>query len=406
MSDPLFEGLKPRIYSVTELNEEMRFRLEERGEVWVRGEISNLRVPASGHTYFTLKDAQSQVRVVMFRAYRSQLRFELAEGKEVLVLGRTSLYAPRGDYQLIGEYLEPLGLGALALAFEELKRKLEGEGLFAPERKRPLPFFPRRIGVITSRTGAVIRDMLKIWKDREIRLQIYLYPVRVQGAGAGAEIAQAVSELNRLPLPLDLLILARGGGSLEDLWAFNEEAVARAIAASGIPVISAVGHEVDYTISDFVADLRAPTPTAAAQLLADRVAGLAEDLREFERGMTEEIRRRIETEKQLCEGIISGVRSPLPLIKEKYQRVDELSERLKSALHNLLAGRREQWAGVARLFESLSPLAVLERGYAIATREETQEVVYQAVQVRTGEKVQVRFSRGSARCEILEVKPK
>ena len=384
----------------------MRFRLEERGEVWVRGEISNLRVPASGHTYFTLKDAQSQVRVVMFRAYRSQIRFELVEGKEVLVLGRTSLYTPRGEYQLIGEYLEPLGLGALALAFEELKRKLEGEGLFAPERKRPLPFFPRRIGIVTSRTGAVIRDLLKIWEDREIRLQIYLYPVRVQGPGAGAEIARAVSELNRLPLSLDLLILARGGGSLEDLWAFNEEEVARAIAASGIPVISAVGHEVDYTISDFVADLRAPTPTAAAQLLADRVAGLAEDLREFERGMTEEIRRRIETEKKLCEGIISGVRSPLPLIKEKYQRVDELSERLGVAMRNLLANRKEQWAGVARLFESLSPLAVLERGYAIATREETQEVVYQAVQVRTGEKVRVRFSRGSARCEVLEVKPK
>jgi exodeoxyribonuclease VII large subunit len=406
MSDPLFEGIKPRIYSVTELNEEMRFRLEERGEVWVRGEISNLRVPASGHTYFTLKDAQSQVRVVLFRAYRSQLKFELAEGKEVLLLGRASLYLARGEYQLIGEYLEPLGLGALALAFEELKRKLESEGLFAPERKRPLPFFPRRIGVVTSRTGAVIRDMLKIWKDREIRLQIYLYPVRVQGPGAGVEIARAVSELNRLPCSLDLLILARGGGSLEDLWAFNEEEVARAIAASGIPVISAVGHEVDYTISDFVADLRAPTPTAAAHLVADRVAGLAEDLREFEHRMTEELRRRIETEKKLCEGIISGVRSPLPLIKEKYQRVDEISERMGVAMRNLLANRKEQWAGVARLFESLSPLAVLERGYAIATREETQEVVYQAVQVRTGEKVQVRFSRGSARCEVLEVKTK
>ncbi|MCX5859192.1 MAG: exodeoxyribonuclease VII large subunit [Proteobacteria bacterium] len=406
MSDPLFEGIKPRIYSVTELNEEMRFRLEERGEVWVRGEISNLRVPASGHTYFTLKDAQSQVRVVMFRAYRSQLKFELAEGKEVLVLGRTSLYTARGEYQIIGEYLEPLGLGALALAFEELKRKLEREGLFASERKRPLPFFPRRIGVVTSRTGAVIRDMLKIWKDRKIRLQIYLYPVRVQGPGAGAEISRAVSELNRLPCSLDLLILARGGGSLEDLWAFNEEEVARTIAASGIPVISAVGHEVDYTISDFVADLRAPTPTAAAHLVADRVAALAEDLREFEQRMTEELRRRIETEKKLCEGIISGVRSPLPLIKEKYQRVDELSERMGVAMRNLLANRKEQWAGVARLFESLSPLAVLERGYAIATREETQEVVYQAVQVRTGEKVLIRFSRGSARCEVLEVKPK
>ncbi|MDD5224839.1 MAG: exodeoxyribonuclease VII large subunit [bacterium] len=406
MPDPLFEQAKPRIYSVTELNEEIRSRLEARGEVWVRGEISNLRVPASGHTYFTLKDAQSQVRVVMFRAYRSQLRFELAEGKEVLVLGRISLYTARGEYQIIGEYLEPLGLGALALAFEELKRKLEGEGLFAPERKQPLPFLPRRIGVVTSRTGAVIRDMLKIWKDREIGLRIYLYPVRVQGPGAGAEIARAVSELNRLSCSLDLLILARGGGSLEDLWAFNEEEVARAIAASGIPVISAVGHEVDYTISDFVADLRAPTPTAAANLVADRVAGLSEDLREFERRMTEGLRRRIETERKLCEGIISGVRSPLPLIKEKYQRVDELSERMGVAMRNLLANRKEQFMAVVRLFESLSPLAVLERGYAIATREETQEVVYQAVQVRTGEKVQVRFSRGSALCEVLEVKPR
>ncbi|MCX5868264.1 MAG: exodeoxyribonuclease VII large subunit [Proteobacteria bacterium] len=406
MPDQLFEGLKPRIYSVTELNEEMRFRLEERGEVWVRGEISNLRIPASGHTYFTLKDALSQIRVVMFRAYRSQLRFELAEGKEVLILGRTSMYTPRGEYQLIGEYLEPLGLGALALAFEELKRRLEFERLFAPERKRPLPLFPRRVGIITSRTGAVIRDMLKVLKDREIRLQIYLYPVRVQGPGAAPEIARALSEFNRLPLSLDLLILARGGGSLEDLWAFNEEEVARALAASGIPVISAVGHEVDYTISDFVADLRAPTPTAAASLLADRVTDFTDSLLDFERRAGEEIRRRIEVEKKFCEGIISGVRSPLPLIKEKCQRVDEFSERLGRAMRNLLASRREQLAGVVRVFESLSPFSVLERGYAIATREETREVVYQAGQLRTGEKVGVRFARGSARCEVLEVKTK
>jgi len=406
MSDLLPEGLKPRIYSVTELNEEMRFRLEERGEVWVRGEISSLRVPASGHSYFTLKDAQSQIRVVMFRGYRSQLRCELAEGKEVLVLGRTSLYTSRGEYQLIGEYLEPLGLGALAQAFEELKRRLEQEGLFAPERKRALPLLPRRIGIVTSRTGAVIQDMLKILGDRETGLEIYLYPVRVQGPGAASEIARAVSEFNRMPLSLDLLILARGGGSLEDLWAFNEEEVARAVAASGIPVISAVGHEVDYTISDFVADLRAPTPTAAANLLADRVTDFLNSLRELELRMEGEIRRRIEKERNFCTAIISGVRSPLPLIKEKYQRVDELSDRVGVAMGNLLANRKEQLEGARRWLESLSPLSVLERGYAIATREENQEVIDQAGQLKTGDKVQVRFFRGTARCEVLEVKTK
>src|SRR5450631_3201463 len=255
------------ILSVSRLTTLLRGVLEENFEqVWVQGEISNLSQPSSGHLYFSLKDASAQLRCVIFKGAARNLKFRLADGMELIVRGRISVYDQRGEYQLIGEYLEPAGIGALQTAFMQLKERLAEEGLFDETHKLPLPCFPRRIGIITSATGAAIYDMLNVLRRRFASLEILLLPVRVQGEGASLEIARALDDMNRLELA-DVIIVGRGGGSLEDLWAFNEETVARAVYRSRIPVISAVGHETDWTICDFVADLRAPTPSAAAELV-------------------------------------------------------------------------------------------------------------------------------------------
>jgi len=253
--------------TVSELTRRLQGLLEtEFVDVWVEGEVSNLKRAASGHMYFSLKDAGAQIRAVVWKTDARLLRFEPKDGMHVLARGSLRVYPPRGDYQVSVQVLEPLGKGSLAQAFEELKERLEKEGLFAPGRKRPLPLLPRRIAVVTSPTGAVIRDILRVLHRRHPTLEVLVYPVRVQGEGAAGEIARAISALNRLG-GLDVVILARGGGTLEDLWAFNEESVARAIVASRIPTLSAVGHETDVTIADFVADVRAPTPSAAAELV-------------------------------------------------------------------------------------------------------------------------------------------
>src|SRR5512136_2779310 len=255
-----------RILTVSRLTALIRSTLEENFEhVWVEGEVSNLSTPSSGHLYFTLKDAGAQLRCVMFKGAVRNLRFRLKDGMGLILRGRITVYEQRGDYQLIAEYAEPLGIGALQLAFEQLKERLVREGLFDESRKKPLPVLPQRIGVVTSPTGAAIHDILTVVNRRFANVQILIVPVRVQGDGAAAEIAAAIDDVNRYGA-VDVMIVGRGGGSLEDLWAFNEEAVARAIARSRIPVISAVGHETDYTIADFAADLRAPTPSAAAEL--------------------------------------------------------------------------------------------------------------------------------------------
>ena len=391
-----------RIFTVTELNEEIRCRLEQQGEVWVRGEISNLRVPSSGHSYFTLKDGESQIRVVIFRSYRRNIRFDLENGKEIVLLGRLSVYPPRGEYQIIGEYLEPMGVGALMLAFEELRRKLAAEGLFDPDRKLPMPTVLERIGVITSPTGAAFQDMLKIFRDREVNLQIVLYPVRVQGEGAEHEISTAIQELNRSSLELDIIILARGGGALEDLWAFNEEAVVRAISDSNVPIISAVGHEVDYTISDFAADLRVPTPTAAAHMVADQKEQFFRCLLQVRSDLADSVGRRIEIERNRIQTLSGRIQTPLPRIKERLQRLDDISERMSRTIGVLLRDRQEQIAGMSRLLESLSPLAVLRRGYSITTRNVTGEVLFQARDVHPGEELKIRLSEGSIVCEAKQ----
>src|SRR2546427_4549224 len=266
-------GPPPRtLYTVSALTALLRVHIESAfSNIWVEGEGSNLRIPTSGHAYFTLKDAASQMRAVLFRSVGRSLRFALQDGMQLVCRGRVTVYEPKGDYQVIVEYAEPKGVGALQLAFEQLKARLAAEGLFDQARKRPLPFFPRRIGVVTSATGAAIRDIVQVAHKRDPGITIVLNPVAVQGESAAGEIARAIEELNELG-GFDVLVVGRGGGSLEDLWAFNEELVARAIAASRIPVVSAVGHEIDFTIADFVADVRAPTPSAAAALVVpDRV---------------------------------------------------------------------------------------------------------------------------------------
>ena len=260
----------PRIYSVTDLTRMIKNHLEQEFSlVWVSGEVSNLRYPHSGHCYFTLKDQTAQVRVVIFRSNLQPMRLKPADSLKIVCRGQLTVYEPRGEYQLIADYLEPLGLGALAQAFEQLKARLAAEGLFDARHKRPLPFLPRRLAVVTSPSGAAIRDFLQILNRRFPNIEVVLYPVRVQGQGAAEEIEAAIQTLNTMP-EVEVIILTRGGGSIEDLWAFNEEKVARAIFHSTIPVISAVGHEIDFTIADFVADLRAPTPSAAAELVVPR----------------------------------------------------------------------------------------------------------------------------------------
>ncbi|MBI2878427.1 MAG: exodeoxyribonuclease VII large subunit [Candidatus Rokubacteria bacterium] len=439
-----------RVLTVSELTRQIQERLESAfGGLWVEGEISNLRAPGSGHVYFTLKDENAQIRAVLFRNRLRRLRFEPQDGLHVLAFGGLEVYGPKGDYQLVCEILEPKGLGALQLAFEQLKARLAAEGLFDPARKRPLPRLSRRIGLITSPTGAAVRDFLQIVRRRFANVHVLIYPVRVQGAEAAGEIVQGIQELNRLG-GLDVLVLARGGGSLEDLWAFNEEAVARAIAASKIPVVSAVGHETDVTIADFVADLRAPTPSGAAELvvqekaallarLADLAARLRRALDQRVRRLGERLdelaRRRVltdpgrplrEAERRLDElaarlrrGFALGHRSarqrylraknalrpgvPLANMAHGAKVLDQLHRRLGRAASGSLEGRRGAIGALAARLEGLSPLAVLARGYSLCTLP-SGELVVRARQVGPGERVRVRLSEGELGCRVEEVR--
>jgi len=436
------------ILTVTRLTALLRGVLEENFEqVWVQGEVSNLSLPSSGHLYFTLKDSGAQLRCVMFKGAAKNLKFRLNDGLALIARGRISVYDQRGEYQLICEYLEPAGVGALQTAFVQLKERLAKEGLFDEGHKRPLPSFPHRIGVVTSSTGAAIHDILNVLKRRFASLEILLLPVRVQGEGAANEIARAVDDMNRLKLA-DVLIVGRGGGSIEDLWPFNEEVVARAIHRSHIPVISAVGHETDWTISDFVADLRAPTPSAAAEL----VIASSEELR----GRMESLSHRLclAMERQLArlearlEAQRRALHDPTSLQGHLAQRVDDLTERLYLALENSVARRREQFerfqttllhhnpvrqadvlrqrirllssqterlmllrleglkqefgSNAARL-EVLSPLNTLSRGYAIATQKIDGKVVTDVAQLAAGKRLRIRFYRGSAECCVETV---
>jgi len=387
------------VLTVSELTRRLQEVLEDRfPAVWVEGEISNFRLYGSGHAYFTLKDADAQVRAVLFRNRGRRIKFEPADGLHVMAFGSIEVYPQRGEYQLVIELLEPKGLGALQLAFEQLKTRLQAEGLFDQARKRELPRFPRKIGLVTSPSGAAIRDMLRVIGRRFGELHIVIAPCRVQGEGAAEEIAQGLRDLNALG-GVDVIIVGRGGGSLEDLWAFNEEIVARAIAGSKVPVVSAVGHEVDFTIADFVADLRAPTPSAAAELVVrekqavvDSLGQLrarlerfaARPLRDLERRvdeLTARLRREMRGELgRANHRVVLATRAlrasdPVARVANDRHRLESLQSRLITSLTRRCDRARYGLRTAVGRLDSLSPLAVLGRGYSL-TRTPTGEVVH------------------------------
>ena len=439
-------GRAPRILSVTELALLLRSALDSGvGTVWVAGEISNLKRPASGHLYFTLKDDQTQLSAVMFRSAAQVLVFQPADGMDVVVRARADLYPARGALQLYVESMEPRGLGALTLAFEQLKARLGAEGLFDETRKRPLPRWPRAVGIVTALHGAAIHDMRTVLGRRWAAATVVVRPVRVQGRGAAREIAAGIEDLNRLA-DVDVVIVGRGGGSLEDLWAFNEEVVARAIAASTVPVVSAVGHEVDFTIADFVADARAPTPSAAAALVVPDQAEVAGALARAEAGLRAALARRAGQARDRLRALDRRLADPARRLRDLTLRVDELGARAGRALTRRLAWDRRELASfgarlertgpVARLrgaseqldatvgrlrfaaamrvrqaraalertgaqLDALSPLACLERGYAIVRRGDAAgRVVSDAAALSVGETVTLVFARGRARARV------
>ena len=397
---PLFASETRRFLTISELAELIKGTLETQLDaLWVQGEISNFRVPPSGHFYFTLKDDKSQISAVMFRRQGSLLRFTPENGMAVLCFGRVSLYAVRGDLQFCVEDMEPHGQGALALAFEQLKKKLAAEGLFAQERKRDLPFLPRSIGIVTSDKGAALHDMLKIIRDRYPDRRVVIRPVKVQGDGAARDIAEAIADLNRFDA-VDVLIVGRGGGSLEDLWAFNEEIVARAIFASTAPVISAVGHEIDFTIADFVADQRAPTPTAAAEMILPRKTDLIEQVRALDEQLRKSIGFKVELLREACAGLAKRLADPRRRLRENQQRLDELSVDLWRRFQEKLRQFKDRLTQSTGRLSALSPLAVLDRGYSITHKLPEEWIVKDAASLAIGDRVRITFARGKSLCRV------
>ena len=400
---PLPDLQPSAVLTVSELNEIIRNRLETGIDaLWVTGELSNVRFPPSGHVYFTLKDRQSQISAVLFRRHAESLRFRLEDGMEVVCSGRVSLYTVRGALQFYAVEVEARGKGALAVAFEQLKQRLSGEGLFDAERKKPLPFLPRTVGIVTSLHGAAVRDMLSIIGERFPDRRVVIRPVRVQGDGAAEEIAAGIRDLDATGA-VDVMIVGRGGGSLEDLWAFNEEVVARAIASARVPVVSAVGHEIDVTIADFVADQRAATPTAAAEMvvpigreLAYQVAALARRLR---RGTESRLERRRENLRHW----VRRLADPGQRLRQGQMRLDDLSLRLWRRQEDGVSRLRERLGHLAGRLGAVDPLAVLRRGYSIVYRVSDGSIVKDASSLQKGHRVRVDFAAGRAICQVEEV---
>jgi exodeoxyribonuclease VII large subunit len=399
---PLFARQARRFFTISELNQIIKGTLEQELEgLWVVGEISNFRAAPSGHYYFTLKDDKSQISAVMFRRQGLGLSFVPENGMEVLCFGKVSLYPVRGDLQLYVENMEPRGQGALYLAFEQLKKKLSLEGLFAEERKKALPFLPASIGVVTSEKGAALWDMLRIIGDRYPDRRVVVWPVKVQGEGAAEEIATGITELGASD-QVDVMIVGRGGGSLEDLWAFNEEIVARSIFASPVPVISAVGHEIDFTIADFVADFRAPTPTAAAEIVVPRKSELADQVMSLQEQLLRCMRRELEMAKENWRGFVKRLADPQRKLREIQQRLDELSIDLVRRFQNSLRQFKEPLIQESGRLEALSPLAVLHRGYSIVYKLPEETIVKDANSLGLGDRVRVTFAEGKSICRVEE----
>ncbi len=438
-----------KIYTVFEITSEIKQTLDRLGVLWIQGEISNFKHHTSGHMYFSLKDERAQLKAACFRNSNMYLKFRPEDGIEVIVRGRISVYEPRGDYQIIVEYMEPKGLGSLQLAYEQLKEKLRKEGLFDDAHKVPLPLLPHKIGIVTSPTGAAIRDMLRVLKRRNASLHVLLYPAKVQGTGASEEIAAGLRYFNTRS-DIDVIIVGRGGGSIEDLWAFNEETVARAIHQSGIPVISAVGHEIDFTIADFVADLRAPTPSAAAEMVSGARNELRATVASLQGRLVQAARRGFEARRLRLERLSRNRAFNIAptMIRDFQQRFDEAALRMTQAVRQYtsrlrhrermlqtrllkidlrqIIGRRKETVArnrqqlvslmKARLqkdrsqlelaagrLDALSPLAILQRGYAIC-KDDHGSIVRDAAAVFPGDRVTVSLAKGSLDCRVENVR--
>jgi exodeoxyribonuclease VII large subunit len=396
----------PNVLSVADLTGYIKETLEGVfPSLWVAGEISNLSRPQSGHYYLTLKDDRAQIRAVMWRNAAERCKFDLHDGLEVICRGNLEVYAPRGTYQLVIRQIEPKGIGTLELALRKLREKLAAEGLFAAERKRPLPKFPRQIALVTSPTGAAIRDFLQVLQRRWRGADVLVIPVRVQGEGSAVEIAEAIATVNNLPIPIDVLVVGRGGGSLEDLWSFNEEIVVRAIHTSRIPVVSAVGHEIDVTLADLVADVRALTPSEAAELVVPAADELTSTLRASHRRMAGALRTRAANLRSALERLAQrrALRRPFELVHDRMQRLDELTARAARAAKQRLTSDQQRMAGEAARLESLSPLGVLGRGYSLTTKGSTGQVVRDAADLAVGDELITRFAHGRAVSEVVKV---
>jgi exodeoxyribonuclease VII large subunit len=438
-----------RVYSVYEITAEIKQALDKFGILWIKGEISNFKHHSSGHMYFSLKDDRAQLKAACFRNNNYYLKFRPEDGLEVLTRGRLSVYEPRGDYQLLVEYMEPVGVGSLQLAFEQLKQKLRKGGLFDEEHKVRLPLLPKKVGVVTSPTGAAIQDMLRILRRRNASLDILIYPARVQGTGAAEEIVAGVKYFNSRS-DIDVIIVGRGGGSMEDLWAFNEEVVARAIYASKIPLISAVGHEVDFTIADFVADLRAPTPSAAAEMVSGAREDLLATVNSLAGRALQAVRLLIERRRSALERLARNRAFNVApnKVRELQQRFDEAASKMTQTMthqltalrhrervlqmrlikvdlrqtiarnREILAGKQNRLISASRAWlksrrsrleleagrmNALSPLAILERGYAIC-RNAHGAILRDPARVAPGDRVAVTLARGELDCRVEEIK--
>lgn len=439
------ENTEAIVLSVEQLNRQIRQLIEgELDLVWVQGEISNFKAHTSGHHYFSLKDSKSQISAVMFRGHNARLKFKPVDGLEVIVRGRVSVYEPRGSYQIVCEMMEPVGAGALQKAFEQLKEKLKKEGLFDQARKRPLPALPRHIAIVTSPTGAAIRDMLNVLSRRNRAVQVTLVPTVVQGEGCAAQIVEAIRKATMLK-DVDVIIVGRGGGSIEDLWGFNDESLARAIAASPVPVISAVGHEIDFTIADFVADLRAPTPSAAAELVVQNTSDLVQRLQALEKmihfAMAKFLRqegqkletlthRLVDPQRRLQDLILrndelqsrlqqatmglmerkrlelklarESLKTPAQIIDKKRASIEMINEKMKSRLQAMVELRKQKLTRFMALLDSLSPLKVVERGYSVVMKDSV--LVKSTEQLKKGDEVSVRLMRGVFTAKVEELK--
>lgn len=422
---PQVEEKEDKVLSVSDLNKYIREILEGRfPQLWLKGEISNFKAHTSGHFYFSLKDAKAQINAVMFRSYNTGLRFRPEDGMEVLVRGKITVYEPRGNYQIFCESMEPVGAGALQKAFEQLKAKLQREGLFDQARKRALPAHPRHIAIVTSPTGAAIRDMLNVLGRRHKGVHITVVPCKVQGDAAPGEIVQALTLAQKIR-DVDVIICGRGGGSIEDLWAFNDERVARAIAACRVPTISAVGHEIDFTIADFVADLRAPTPSAAAELVVANAADLIQRLTTLGRALKLAMFGRIEQAREQAKFFTHRLVDPQRMLQDASQRSDELLQRLEmsmrraieirdaemqplsvrlgAAIRALVTARKEALARNMAVLDSLSPLKVLDRGFSMVV-DGKGKIVTHAEELKAGDDVTVRMCKGSVTATVKTVK--